>query len=299
MTDLVADGAIEQLAGHVEQDVRLTTARQPKNNDANAAAKKIAQKFHGIKLSELAKGIKITPNFLLAMAFLAFTAWLFVVYWIRRHEPLANQVLGQPRPVAPTARQDLVMMGNSRNALPIKTAPGYNGFFAPNLGIYNNNSQQSQQMNGAQNFTQESLNAQSGSLAPTGSWNPAAQGAHSLVIRGGREQIQVTNPEPIITSHPTLTPFHAPAQNLVAPHSLIGQSLNPVHPMHPSHPMHTLQPQMGQPQMGQPQMGQPQMMQPVAPSQQGYNMASPPQGGVYQMHVPQVGGSRLKTVVNR
>lgn len=284
MTDLVADGAIEQLAGHVEQDVRLTTARQPKNSEANAAAQKIAQKFHGIKLSELAKGIKITPNFLLAMAFLAFTAWLFVVYWIRRHEPFANQVLGQPRAVAPTARQDLVMMGNSRNALPIKTAPGHNGFFAPNLGIFDNNAQQSQAMSGAQNFTQESLNAQSGSFAPTGVWNPAAPGAHALVIRGGREQIQVTNPEPIITSQPTLTPFHAPAQNLVAPHSLIGQSLNPAHQMHPSHPIQSMQPQM---------------MQPGAPVPQGYEMAPPPQGSVYQMHVPQVGGSRLKTVVNR
>ncbi len=284
MTDLVADGAIEQLAGHVEQDVRLTTARQPKNKEVNAAAKKIAQKFHGIKLSELAKGIKITPNFLLAMAFLAFTAWLFVVYWIRRHEPLANQVLGQPRAVAPTARQDLVMMGNSRNALPLKTAPGYNGFYAPNLGLFGSNNQQMPQMTDAQSFTQESLSTQTPEQAPTGSWNPAAPGAHALVIRGGREQIQVTNPEPIITSQPTLTPFHAPAPNLVAPQSLIGQSLNPVHPMHPSHPVHTMQPQM---------------MQPMAVGQQGYNVAPPPQGGVYQMHVPRPEGARLKTVVNR
>jgi len=283
MTDLVADGAIEQLAGHVEQDVRLTTARQPKPHDANAAAKKIAQKFHGIKLAELAKGIKITPNFLLAMAFLAFTAWLFVVYWIRRHEPLANQVLGQPRPVAPTARQDLVMMGNSRNALPIKTAPNHNGFFAPNLGMFDHNQQMPVASN-AQNFTQESLSTQAGELAPTGAWNPAAPGAHALVIRGGREQIQVTNPEPIITSQPTLSPFQAPAQNLVGPHSMIGQSLHPSHPMHPSHPIHTMQPQM---------------VQPMAVAQQGYNMPPQPQGGVYQMHVPQSGGSRLKTVVSR
>lgn len=282
MTDLVADGSIEQLAGHVEQDVRLTTARPEHNKRKGDAAKKIAQRFHGIKLSELTKGIKITPNFLLAMAFLAFTAWLFVVYWIRRHEPLANQVLGTPRPVAPTARQDLMMMGNSRNALPIKTAPGHNGFFAPNLGIFDQ-SQKNQQiptLSNAQSFAQESISTQGGEQAPTGSWNPAATGAHSLVIRGGREQIQVTNPEPIITSQPTLTPFHAPAQNLVGPQSLIGQSLHPSHPMHPSHPVHTMQAQM---------------VQPMAVNQQGYSMAPAPQGGVYQMHE----NSRLKTVVNR
>lgn len=279
MTDLVAEGSIDQLAAHVEQDVRLNTARPEHNKRKGDAAKKIAQRFHGIKLSELTKGIKITPNFLLAMAFLAFTAWLFVVYWIRRHEPLANQVLGTPRAVAPTARQDLMMMGNSRNALPIKTAPGHNGFYAPNLGIFDQN-QQMPALSNAQSFAQESLATQHGELSPTGSWNPAATGAHSLVIRGGREQIQVTNPEPIITSQPTLTPFHAPSQNLVGPQSLIGQSLNPIHPMHPSHAAHTIQPQM---------------VQPMALSQQGYNAASTPQGGVYQMHE----NSRLKTVVNR
>lgn len=279
MTDLVAEGSIDQLAAHVEQDVRLNTARPEHNKRKGDAAKKIAQRFHGIKLSELTKGIKITPNFLLAMAFLAFTAWLFVVYWIRRHEPLANQVLGTPRAVAPTARQDLMMMGNSRNALPIKTAPGHNGFYAPNLGIFDQN-QQMPALSNAQSFAQESLSTQGGAQAPTGSWNPAAPGAHSLVIRGGREQIQVTNPEPIVSSQPTLTPFHAPSQNLVGPQSLIGQSLNPIHPMHPSHAAHTIQPQM---------------MQPMALNQQGYNVAPAPQGGVYQMQE----NSRLKTVVNR
>ena len=47
----------------------------------------------GVKFSDMLQGINITPNFMLAMLFLAFTGWLFVIYWIRHNEPLANQVL--------------------------------------------------------------------------------------------------------------------------------------------------------------------------------------------------------------
>ena len=48
----------------------------------------------GISLSEAFQGIRVTPNFLYLCLFAGFTFWLFVVYWIRHNEPLANQVLG-------------------------------------------------------------------------------------------------------------------------------------------------------------------------------------------------------------
>jgi hypothetical protein len=52
--------------------------------------------FKSVKLSDVFKGITVTPNFMLAMMFVGFAAWLFVIYWIRHNEPLANQCLGTP-----------------------------------------------------------------------------------------------------------------------------------------------------------------------------------------------------------
>lgn len=282
MTDFVADGAIEQLAGHVEDDVRFRPdskkVTHPNCKLNGRSPQKLNQRWAGIKVSELASGIKITPNFMLAMLFLAFTAWLFVVYWIRRHEPLANSVLGQPRAIAPTAKQDLVLMNNARNAMPIKTGPNYNGFYTPEMKNFSDEAQLPL-MSDAQTFAQQSsekyldtsddLKSQQEPSQVTGSWNPAAAGAHSLVLRGGREQIQVTHPEPIVTSQPPVNSFQPPAQCLVTPQTMLGQSMH----------------------------GQ---MHPVkAGNSHNFHMPPQPSGSAYQMHVQEHAGPRLKTVVNR
>ncbi|MBZ0186086.1 MAG: hypothetical protein K8F91_07490 [Candidatus Obscuribacterales bacterium] len=85
----------------------------------------------GVKLSDMVQGINVTPNFMLAMLFLGFTAWLFVIYWIRHNEPLANQVLGTPAASAPTADADRALIDGVRNALPIRTSHKFGAFYTP------------------------------------------------------------------------------------------------------------------------------------------------------------------------
>lgn len=65
--------------------------------------------------------------------------WLFIVYWIRHHEPLANSVLGRGAAKYETAAADRRIIDNCRDATPIRTsqsqayyAPMPNQFHDPN-----------------------------------------------------------------------------------------------------------------------------------------------------------------------
>jgi hypothetical protein len=78
--------------------------------------------LQGLKLENLIAGINITPNFLLFMLFACFVGWLGVIYWIRHHEPFANQVLGSSAAFAPTVGADRVLINSARDANPIKTS---------------------------------------------------------------------------------------------------------------------------------------------------------------------------------
>ncbi|MBU6455353.1 MAG: hypothetical protein KGS72_26515, partial [Cyanobacteria bacterium REEB67] len=78
--------------------------------------------LQALKIENLIAGINITPNFLLVLLFAAFTGWLGVIYWIRHHEPFANQVLGSSAAYAPTAGADRRLINNARDALPFKTS---------------------------------------------------------------------------------------------------------------------------------------------------------------------------------
>lgn len=90
--------------------------------------------LQGLKLENLMAGINITPNFLLFMLFASFVGWLGVVYWIRHHEPFANQVLGSSAAYAPTAGQDRILINGARQALPLKTGPKSGMVYCPQPG---------------------------------------------------------------------------------------------------------------------------------------------------------------------
>lgn len=83
-----------------------------------------------IKPSNLLHGIQLTTNFWFLVMFLSFTSWLFVLYWVRHHEPVADAVLGDGAAHSATTDFDRKMIGNCRGAIPLGTNAGQ-GIYVP------------------------------------------------------------------------------------------------------------------------------------------------------------------------
>jgi len=169
---------------------------QPTGNEGQHASNTAVYNA-GIKLSDVFQGFKLTPNGITALFFVGFGAWLFVLYFIRHNEPLANQVLGTPNAGAPTSHADRIIVSGAKNALPI-AAPG---------GFYNGDNKQvseSLPQNGdASHFSQQSQMAFGGSPTsappnpdPSAAYG-LAPGSHARVVQYGRERIVVGHPEPL------------------------------------------------------------------------------------------------------
>lgn len=86
----------------------------------------------GISLSEAFKGIRVTPNFLYLCLFSGFTFWLFVVYWIRHNEPLANQVLGTGPMHTRSVVDDRRLLNSVKDAMPFRTSSSFGDIYTPN-----------------------------------------------------------------------------------------------------------------------------------------------------------------------
>ena len=174
--------------------------------------------FRGVKFSDIIQGINVTPNFMLAMLFIGFTAWLFVVYWIRHNEPFANQVLGTPNSGAPTANADRILVEGAKNALPIRTSAKTGSFYTPDKKW-----RQSAEA-GAAIGAPAAFGAPNGSAygAPPVIQSPNAIPSHARVIRNGRETVVVANPEPLAAhafqqqSHPRTTYAMSQGRQIVA-----------------------------------------------------------------------------------
>jgi hypothetical protein len=87
--------------------------------------------YRKLKLSDAFTGINITHNFLFLVLFLGFTFWLFVVYWVRHHEPLANDVLGVGSAYSKTADADRRLMAQIKRTLPVHTSSETGNFYVP------------------------------------------------------------------------------------------------------------------------------------------------------------------------
>lgn len=91
--------------------------------------------LQGVKIGNVFQGINITPNFLLLLLFSWMVAWLGVIYWIRHHEPLANQVLGSSGAYAPTAVSDRSMLHGLKEVFPVKTSSSTGHIYTPPVGM--------------------------------------------------------------------------------------------------------------------------------------------------------------------
>lgn len=93
-----------------------------------------ASPLQAIKLSDVFQGINVTPNTMFLVLFGGMAAWLGVIYWIRHHEPLANQVLGTGGGYSTTAAADRQLVAGIRNAVPIRTGAQTGAVYVPNSG---------------------------------------------------------------------------------------------------------------------------------------------------------------------
>lgn len=173
-----------------------TVADAGQTAGAPLAASSMGASVKGVKLSDMLQGINVTPNFMLAMLFLGFTAWLFVIYWIRHNEPLANQVLGTPQACAPTAYQDRQLVKGLKHALPIRTSDRTGNFFTPEEKLRQQQSQHSNQASFHQSVVMPNKRAygtgnRSLHYAPPGT-------GHARVLKSGREHVLVPHPEPMV-----------------------------------------------------------------------------------------------------
>ncbi len=78
--------------------------------------------LQGLKLSHALEGINISVNVWFFFFYMMCIFWLFLVYWIRHHEPLANAVLGRGAAKYETAAADRRIIDNCRDATPIRTS---------------------------------------------------------------------------------------------------------------------------------------------------------------------------------
>ncbi len=258
----------------------MQTGHEGQGNASTTAAWNSS--FRSVKLSDMLQGINITPNFMLAMLFLGFTSWLFVVYWIRHNEPLANQVLGTPTAGAPTSHADRRIVAGAKFALPIRNHGA--DFYTPckkQRGEHNVTTPASTAVlptiGDPSNFTQQSKEAfQSYGYSTAMTGGSAAYGApmlsnnHSRLIKEGREHIVIHHPEPMQTQPVSYPTAGLPTQTQYHPAPLNGQIAQP----HPS--------------FGQPTHN-------PAENFSGYQG----QHGSFRMHVGSAEGMKLRTVVNR
>lgn len=92
--------------------------------------KKWTPSLQGLKITDLFAGITFTQNFMWLVLFLGFFGWLFVIYWVRHNEPLANQVLGQPNH-SPKANEDRALVAGIKKVLPVRTSHKTGDFYVP------------------------------------------------------------------------------------------------------------------------------------------------------------------------
>jgi hypothetical protein len=86
--------------------------------------------LQALKVSNFVDGLKFTPAMGMFCLFLGFVSWLFVVYFIRHHEPFANSVLGTV-PQSLGVSTDRRLIDGVKGAMPFKTSKSTGDFYEP------------------------------------------------------------------------------------------------------------------------------------------------------------------------
>jgi hypothetical protein len=86
--------------------------------------------LQALKVSNVVDGLIFTPAMGMFCLFLGFVTWLFVVYFVRHHEPFANSVLGTV-PQSLAASTDRRLINGVKGAMPFKTSKSTGDFYEP------------------------------------------------------------------------------------------------------------------------------------------------------------------------
>jgi hypothetical protein len=89
--------------------------------------------LQSVKISDALQGINVTPGFLFILLFLGFICWLYVIYWVRHHEPLANSVLGVGAPMTRMSQVDRQLLNGTKYAFPQHTTNETGDIYVPGV----------------------------------------------------------------------------------------------------------------------------------------------------------------------
>lgn len=213
------------------------------------------------KATSLFKGVNITPGHLMLCLFLFFFFWLFIVYWIRHNEPLANQVLGSPHAFAPTALHDRHLINSVKGAYPVHTSPTAGQIWTPPIGIHG----------------QSVFDGSAPVQPPSPVQNPSLQAAQAYGAAAAQPYMPPLPPQPYMQNMqmPSTQPY--PPQAMPAQPYAQGWDLA----------------------NGGYQQAPAQYMTQFGAPMTGTMQALPPTQGVYHMPVATPSGPRLKLYTNR
>ncbi len=99
----------------------------------------INQAQPSLKISHLFEGLTVSRNFKLLCLLASLVLWLFVIYWVRHHEPLLHQVMGNAVLHSPTADADRQIVSRVQGAFPIRTSPQTGSVYQPDVSVTDNN----------------------------------------------------------------------------------------------------------------------------------------------------------------
>ncbi len=87
--------------------------------------------FQYWNLANFMEGLRINTGIRFAILFIAFAGWLYVIYWVRHHEPFVNQMIGTHSYLAPTAPQDKSIVAAIKKVFPLKTSENMGTLYVP------------------------------------------------------------------------------------------------------------------------------------------------------------------------
>jgi hypothetical protein len=131
-----------------------------------------------MRFSKALEGIHVSNNAGLLILFLSMGVWLFVVYAIRHHDPLAKQITTGARRVLSAPRQvDERVVSNIRGALPVRMTPESGNFYVPGSNsVVNVSEEEGLQINPAPQPFQDDLDRQLQSSTGPGAASAAHKG---------------------------------------------------------------------------------------------------------------------------
>lgn len=79
----------------------------------------------------LIEGLRINNGIRFSILFIAFFGWLYIVYWLRHHEPLKHQAIGMSTVSTVTTPQDKSIIASIKNCFPLKTSADFGTLYVP------------------------------------------------------------------------------------------------------------------------------------------------------------------------